>query len=323
MDNNFATIPATTPLTVEPQDTTPPETMARAYQLVADEIAAVPEDKLVPLNLEIVSTVFTARGAVPEIRKLRPDMVGLLSAAELASVDKIDTYATALLQTQASYRMAATAVEQLPAIVERATALRDTFVADATALARRGYLDKNIIEARPRGPGFKNLVAELGALITELRRSWPKINARSGIQYGEFDEADALIVRIAQLVGLREQAPSTVATEAALERLKAFTLLIRAYERARKAVTFLRWDHGDADTLVPSLYAGRGNGGRRKSELSNAKDDANANDASAPAAGTEPSASATSPAGSVATPNTPAIPALAKGFPGSDPFGPG
>jgi len=40
-------------------------------------------------------------------------------------------------------------------------------------------------------------------------------------------------------------------------RLRAFTRLIRVYEGARRAVGYLRAPEGDADTIAPSLYAGR------------------------------------------------------------------
>jgi len=41
---------------------------------------------------------------------------------------------------------------------------------------------------------------------------------------------------------------------------RAFTLLCRVYDLAQKAVVFLRWEHGDADAIAPSLFD---NGGGR------------------------------------------------------------
>jgi hypothetical protein len=43
-------------------------------------------------------------------------------------------------------------------------------------------------------------------------------------------------------------------------------LLANAYDQARRAITYLRWNKGDADLIAPSLYAGRGNARRRVSE---------------------------------------------------------
>lgn len=47
------------------------------------------------------------------------------------------------------------------------------------------------------------------------------------------------------------QAKQSVVTK---DRLRAFTLLSRAYNEARRAAVYLRWNDGDADSLVPSFY---------------------------------------------------------------------
>ena len=39
--------------------------------------------------------------------------------------------------------------------------------------------------------------------------------------------------------------------------MRAFTLFSRAYDATRGAVTYLRWNEGDADDIAPSLYKGR------------------------------------------------------------------
>ncbi|MFS8069892.1 MAG: hypothetical protein ACMG6S_26300, partial [Byssovorax sp.] len=46
--------------------------------------------------------------------------------------------------------------------------------------------------------------------------------------------------------------------EAADRKLRAFTLFTNAYDQVRRGVMYLRWDEGDADSLAPSLYKGRG-----------------------------------------------------------------
>jgi hypothetical protein len=46
--------------------------------------------------------------------------------------------------------------------------------------------------------------------------------------------------------------------EATLTRLRAFTLFSRVYEDVRRAVQYVRGKAGDADAIMPSLYAGRG-----------------------------------------------------------------
>ena len=57
-------------------------------------------------------------------------------------------------------------------------------------------------------------------------------------------------------VGEREQAP-VIAAEAVRDRHGAFTLFINAYDEVRAAITYIRRKQGDAESIAPSLYAGR------------------------------------------------------------------
>jgi len=50
------------------------------------------------------------------------------------------------------------------------------------------------------------------------------------------------------------------------ERLRAFTLLMAAYDEVRRGMTFLLWKRGDAaiDAVTPSLFKGRGPRGKKR-----------------------------------------------------------
>src|SRR5688572_5909064 len=96
-----------------------------------------------------------------------------------------------------------------------------------------------------------------------MREKWSEVQGRTALQAAELDAAEALADRLVSGVGAREQGP-TIVLEAADRRRRAFSLFARAYDQARRAVIYLRWDQGDADDIAPSLYAGRG-GSRRRS----------------------------------------------------------
>ncbi|HEU4538185.1 MAG TPA: hypothetical protein VFS00_28885, partial [Polyangiaceae bacterium] len=49
-------------------------------------------------------------------------------------------------------------------------------------------------------------------------------------------------------------------------RAKLFHLFVQAHGQMRRAVVYLRWDEGDADTLWPSLFRGRPRKARGPSE---------------------------------------------------------
>jgi hypothetical protein len=76
------------------------------------------------------------------------------------------------------------------------------------------------------------------------------------LQLGELDQAESIGEQLVNAVGTREQAPA-VAAEVTQQRQRMFTLFLNSYDQVRRAVTYLRWNEGDIDTVAPSLYAGR------------------------------------------------------------------
>ncbi|WP_437907778.1 hypothetical protein WME95_07775 [Sorangium sp. So ce327] len=70
---------------------------------------------------------------------------------------------------------------------------------------------------------------------------------------------------------------------------------MRADDQTRRAVAYLRWDEGDADTIAPSLYKGRGRAAS-SSDTAAAPDDA-APPGAAPAGTPAPAAPSAAPNG--------------------------
>jgi len=67
-----------------------------------------------------------------------------------------------------------------------------------------------------------------------------------------------------QALAARLAAPGTVDFTVPSEiRARAFSLLMRTYGQVQRAVEYLRWDHGDAQEIAPSVYTGS-RGGRRQ-----------------------------------------------------------
>jgi len=87
------------------------------------------------------------------------------------------------------------------------------------------------------------------------------------------------------LLGTRKSKQKT-RLEWACWRQRAFTLLIKRYEEVRRAVLFVRCCEGDADSIAPSLWAGRGRRNRKT---------------------TQPTASASEPEAAPASPEVPQL----------------
>ena len=216
-----------------------------------------------PINLDVQLVVTTVLAAGPGLRSLREDIAAYLKDFDVEQFDAIRTYAEALAFAHAAYLAASAPPDTLPQLAARAMELRDQLLADSTALARRNLVDGKRLHELKGGNGYLNVGSDLGVLVSMLRERWTDVQGKSAIQQSEVDEAERLFERVTNAYAERAQLSSS-AQAASDERARAYTLLVKAYDQARRAASYLRWTQNDADKVVPSLYAGR-NGSRGKS----------------------------------------------------------
>jgi hypothetical protein len=132
-----------------------------------------------------------------------------------------------------------------------------------SALAERNLIDGRQLARLNGVVGFKNVALDLHILACVLRNAGHEIQGKCAIEPAELERADQIAAAILRLVGIREQNPATIASALDL-RNRAFTAFVKAYDQIRRAVIYWRWDQGDADHIAPSLYAGRGNGKKKR-----------------------------------------------------------
>jgi hypothetical protein len=106
-------------------------------------------------------------------------------------------------------------------------------------------------------PGYKNIAFDLLALVAMFREKWRVLDGKTLLPASELKHAQLLADRLISAVGDREQTPTQI--DAADRRQRAFSLFVKAYDQARRAIQYVRWEQGDADSIAPSLYSGRGN----------------------------------------------------------------
>jgi hypothetical protein len=285
-----------------------------AYERAAPSAQALKAEDLITINIDIPTAVTTAVGALPQIMTFR-DKAAALNGFDASAFDQLETYTFATGVAHTQYMGASAGPAQLVQLNEQAMALRNTLYADAVALATRGLISGDRIGEFKANIGYKNLAFDLMALSGVIRQSWDKISSKTAITLADLDQADLLCDQIVNAVGTREQAP-TVAAESSTQRQRHFTLFVNAYDQVRRAISFLRWDEDDLESIAPSLYAGRG--ARR------------APDAPQPAAPTPPAPGGTT-TGATPTAPVPATPAptntthapaaaASNGLPGASPF---
>jgi hypothetical protein len=272
------------------------------YDTELPEIMKIKREDFVAINVDIPSAVILVLGGISEIRKLRAECEKTLPTFDHTLFDRIETLALAMGYAHSLQNAASQPVLPVQKLSERVLDLRETLIADWTALSRRGFMDAQRLKNLKGTLGYKNQAFDLLTLVTMGREAWPRIQGKTAVTSAELDEAETLSDQLLTAVGEREQLPA-VAPETMDIRQAAFTRFMRGYDQLRRAAEHLRWDEGDADSYVPSLYAGRK---RRGSDLVQ------------PA---QPEVVAPAPAVPAASKEPPKNGASAPvGMPGSDPF---
>lgn len=232
-----------------------------AFQQLLPELGALSVDELQAITVDIPVVVGTVVGSLPEILEYAADIQKAVPELDLAAIKKLEVYAYALTFAHARFLGTGEATNELQLAVEQGSRLRELLLADANTLAGRGFIEPTRLKQLQGGVGFNNIATDLTILSAVLKDSWEKIQGKTAVTLAEIEQALVLGQEIIAAVGLRAQGPMTVASATDL-RIRAFTLLARQYDKVRRAVSFIRWDHGDTDKIAPSLYAGRG--GRRR-----------------------------------------------------------
>lgn len=262
-----------------------------AFERVLPEIEAFPESELAAMNVDVPQAVTSVLGSWKEIASLRERVVSELPKLDMSMFDKVEAYALATGHAHTLY-MAASSPTGMQALADEAAQLREVLYSDAVALSKRGLIDGQRLKELKGPQGYRNLAFDLFALKAMMREKWSELQSKTAIQVKELERAGKLADQLVQAVGDREQGPGLV-IEATDRRRKAFSLLAKAYDQARRAVTFLRWEQGDVDDIAPSLYAGRGGSKRRATETTNVPTPA----PSAQPNGQQPAAPSATPAG--------------------------
>lgn len=227
----------------------PPDAEA-AYDALEPELVALESDELATINLDVPQVTSLVLGAVPGIDELSDEIVKLIDPRH---VHNLRNYA--LAAWYAHLQALPPTKSALRALIEEATELRNTLLGDAENLARRGYFDSEAVAIIRAGQGHVDLANDLVALAAMFTHQRDEIAGKTPATEAEIARARKLGPELISALGKRDRNES--ASFAADRRARAFTLLVRAYDQVRRALTFLRWNEGDADVIAPSLYKSR------------------------------------------------------------------
>jgi hypothetical protein len=239
-----------------------PSKAAAAYAQAEPELQKLEPHQLVQININIPTAVSIALGALPNLAPLRPALVKDLPNHPMRFFDKLETYALAAWYAHLLALPVGSESNPVRPLLDEAIALRATLLRDADALAGRGLLDPEVVRDIRAGQGNVDTANDLVALSAAFTMNWATIQGRTAATSEEIKRAGDLGPMLLAALGVRELGSEPAPVEdAADRRLRAFSLFVRAYDSVRRAVSYLRWEEGDAEALAPSLYRGRGGRG--------------------------------------------------------------
>lgn len=229
----------------------PPGEASAAFTRVRDTILAVPDEQLVAINVDIPRAVSIVMGAIPAITEMMPELDQLLQLKH-AKLTELRDYAFAAWF--AHLAAAPTETEEgKQALLDEAGPLRNDLLVAAEALAYKQQLDPVTVADIRAGGGNLDRANDLMVLAALFTSAWERVQNKTTVTWQDVEKAAELGPRLFAALAAR----SVSGSDAASGRARAFTLLVRTYEQARRGVTFLRWDEDDADVIVPSIYGGR------------------------------------------------------------------
>lgn len=234
-----------------------PMTLAQAFVCARAEIEAIPDDTLIKVNVDVPHAASIGMGAAGGLQELLPAL-GRLPDYDLRPVRVIGTLAAASLHAHLLAIEPRPEDDRLPAMLQEAFHLRDDLVAITGTLERFGLVPAHT-SARRRGRGYLRTATDLCALSASLDERWPELESRVPISRAMIERAAELGAELHAALGQRRliSAAKHGGVERRKVRAQAFTLFVRAYDHCRRGVSFLRWNQGDVDRFVPSLYPKR------------------------------------------------------------------
>ncbi len=233
----------------------------QAYERVLAEILAVPENELLPITVDIVSSTTTVLGTLPEIKAMRPQIAEAWRNFDFTRFDKLEDYALALTHANYIYLGSAKPKRPLTELGSELSALRDRLLADAWCLANHGLINPERLKGCKASKSYRAIATDVLTIGGVFRDRWRDLAGKTPVTPEFLESAGKKALALMAAIGEKKQAPAMM-VEAAQVRKRAYTLFMSAYEEVRRAIVYLRGKFGDADQIAPSLYRGRG--GRRR-----------------------------------------------------------
>jgi len=126
--------------------------------------------------------------------------------------------------------------EQLGELLDEALSARDLLEAELGTFTERGIIPASRVDELERALVHRGVAFDVALFVEIFREHWSTIEGKSVLTSSQLDELEVLSHRLLAALDRPNGAPR----DATLRRRQAPSLLTRARERARRAVSALR-----------------------------------------------------------------------------------
>ena len=233
---------------------------------------AMPSGAVRPANTDVTAAVAKALAAVAAVTALRAAIAAELPKFDLANVDALKVRALGAWHCWLQRGAGGDKTAALKPLIDQAMPLRAKLARAAASLKDS---DENLVDAatvddiaKQNGPRTQDLANDLVRYHALFTGGWSRIEHNTAIKLTDLELAQTLGLLLLTALGARAvETPTTPdATHPATWVDASFTLFANSYDQLRRAVTYLRWEQGDADAILPSLWARSGAGRPAKGE---------------------------------------------------------
>lgn len=215
---------------------------------------ALQPEQVLRYTLDAVYASAKAFQTSAALQPFRPTLA-TLPTFDVAHLDRLEDLARALRHCQMELARRVQGLKEVPALVDEGYELRAMMVAYLEVLSFRKVVSPELVKKLREGSGYRDLAEDLNVAARELR-SLPAATLSGAVTQADLLRGPEIAHAIQTHLGLTEV---DLSQEALLDaRARLATLLLRSQAQLRRAMDFLRFDQGDAATLVPSLYVPAG-----------------------------------------------------------------
>lgn len=223
----------------------------RALEAVRAELEAIPIDDLPTIEIDVPTAVTHVFGASAPLRELLP-VARRLVELDVRLLENLETYAMALARAHAAFVSDCPTPSRVAPLSDELARLRESLAGHIQAM-ESDLVDTNVLQRLRGGDDPNDIARDVGVLLLVLEESWPRIEGHTLLTRDQLKNGQR---RLQELHGELARVGRPAESEASVLRRRALFVFMRAYDQARRAIMYLRWNRGGADAILPALVEG-------------------------------------------------------------------